>query len=109
MYNRPYPAWLILAVCLPLTTVVVVLLIVQGVGSRAPWIVLLINLLAMGVFAILAPDFTINSRRRMSDGTVQQVRRPLIGFRRCEKKVGLTGGYEVRVDGFRYEEAYLRI
>lgn len=109
MYNRPYPAWLVLAVCLPLTAAVLVLAAVEGLASPAPWAALLANLAALGAFAVLAPDFTIGSRRTMPDGTVRRVRRPLVGFRRCERTVGATGGYEVRVDGYRYEEAYIRI
>lgn len=109
MYNRPYPAWLALVVCLPLTAAVVVLATTQGLRSPAPWAVLLVNIIALGVFTVLAPDITITSRRVVPDGTVLRVRRPLVGFKRCERMVGVSGGYDVRVDGFRYEEAYVRL
>lgn len=35
------------------------------------------------------------------------MRRPIVGFKRYERKVGVTGGYAVSVDWFRYEEGFL--
>lgn len=109
MYNRPYPAWLPLVVCIPLTVLVIIMAVVEGIRSPAPWVVLLVNFLAVATFAVLTPECTIKNRRIMPNGAVILVRRPLVGFKRCERKIGVTGGYEVRVDGYRYEEAYIRL
>lgn len=50
------------------------------------------------------------TRRDPENGTVKiKVIRPLIGFRRCETQIGLTGSYEVRDDGWSYECALIRI
>lgn len=109
MYTRPYPSWLMALVCLPCTALAIVLAIVKGLGSYAFFTALLINLFFLAIFAVLDPDCVIMSQRRMSDGSIVAVRRPLIGFKRCERRVGVTGGYEVRTDGYRYEQAYIRI
>lgn len=61
------------------------------------------------LFTVLDPDTTIESHKALPDGTVVDVRRPLVGFKRYEEPLGVTGGYEVRYDGYRYEPAYIRI
>ncbi|KAI1373970.1 hypothetical protein F4677DRAFT_185099 [Hypoxylon crocopeplum] len=109
MYNRPWPSWVILAVTIPLTALLVAMGITQGVHSLATWIVLLVDVLALITLSILDPEVTIESRKVLPDGNAVTVRRPIVGFKKCERIVGVTGGYEVRVDGFRYEEAYIRI
>lgn len=109
MYTRPYPNWLVALVCMPLTALAIVLAIVKGLGSYAFFAALVTNLFFLAIFMVLDPDCVIKGRRRMSDGSIVRVRRPLIGFKRCERKAGVTGGYEIRIDGYRYEEAYIRI
>jgi hypothetical protein len=51
----------------------------------------------------------IVTRKELEDGTIVRVKRPLIGLKSHEIEVDVTGGYEVRSDGYRYEEALLRI
>ncbi|KAI0868430.1 hypothetical protein GGS24DRAFT_213823 [Hypoxylon argillaceum] len=109
VYTRPWPQWLAYAITLPLSTAWLVLLIVQGATSRAAPIVGTLALLARLLFLVLDPETTITSRKVLPDGTVVKVRRPIVGFTRHEAPLGLTGGYEVRIDGFRYEPAYIRI
>jgi hypothetical protein len=108
-YNRPWPGWVVLAVTLPLTALFVAMAVTQGAKSPGPWIVLMADALVLILFTILDPEVTVKSRKVLPDGSVVNVRRPLVGFKKYETQVGLTGGYEVRFDGFRYEEAYLRI
>lgn len=88
MYNRPYPAWLPLVVCIPLTVLVIVLAVVEGVRSPAPWIVLLAHFLAVAGFVVLAPDCAIKSWRIMPNGTVVLARRPLVGSRGAKERSG---------------------
>ncbi|KAI0412441.1 hypothetical protein F5X98DRAFT_379789 [Xylaria grammica] len=109
MYRRPWPAWLVLVLSLPLSITWIILILVQGNHSLAAPIVGGIDILVLLVFTILDPEVTITSRKVMPDGTVVSVRRPIVGFKRLESQLGLTGGYEVRIDGFRYEPAYIRI
>lgn len=109
MYNRPWPRWLALAVALPLTALVIALAVTRGPSSPATWIALGVEALALVALTVLDPEVTIESRKALPDGRVVTVRRPIVGFKKWERKVGVSGGYEVRVDGFRYEEAYLRI
>lgn len=109
MYIRPYPNWLMALICMPLAALAIVLAIVKGLGSYALFAALVTNLFFLTIFTLLDPNCVIKSRRKMSDGSIVRVRRPLIGFKKCERKVGVTGGYEVRIDGYRYEKAYIRI
>ncbi|KAI1296135.1 hypothetical protein F5Y03DRAFT_398967 [Xylaria venustula] len=109
VYRRPWPSWLILATSLPLSITWIVLIFVQGGKSVAALFVGATDILVLLVFSILDPEFTITSRKALPDGTVVNVRRPIIGFKHLESPLGVTGGYEVRIDGFRYEPAYIRI
>ncbi|KAI0531628.1 hypothetical protein GGR58DRAFT_223902 [Xylaria digitata] len=109
MYRRPWPTWLALVLSLPLSVAWITLILVQGAKSLAAPIVGAIDILVLLVFTVLDPEVTITSRKAMPDGTVVRVRRPIVGFKRLETQLGLTGGYEVRIDGFRYEPAYIRI
>lgn len=109
MYTRLYPNWLVALVCIPLTVLAIVLAIVKGLGSYAFFAALVTNPFFLVIFTVLDPDCVIKSRRTLPDGSIMAVRRPLIGFKRCVRKVGVTGGYEARIDGYRYEEAYIRI
>ncbi|KAJ8119251.1 hypothetical protein ONZ43_g3759 [Nemania bipapillata] len=109
VYRRPWPQWLILALSLPLSATWVILISLQGAASQSAMIVGATDILALLVFTVFDPDTTITSRKVLPDGTPVKVRRPLIGFKRHEMPLGLTGGYEVRIDGFRYEPAYIRI
>ncbi|KAI0465694.1 hypothetical protein F4859DRAFT_519805 [Xylaria cf. heliscus] len=109
VYQRPWPSWLVLAISLPLTIAWVVLIFTEHATSPAAAIVGSTNILVLFIFTILDPETTITSRKVLSDGTMVKVRRPIIGFKSYESPLGLTGGYEVRIDGFRYEPAYIRI
>ncbi|KAK5627016.1 hypothetical protein RRF57_002731 [Xylaria bambusicola] len=108
VYRRPWPTWLLAALSLPLSIAWVVLIIVEG-ASGAALIVGAIDILVLIVFTLLDPEVTIASRKIMPDGTVVNVRRPIVGFKRLESPLGVTGGYEVRIDGYRYEPAYIRL
>jgi len=109
MYNRLWPRWVPFAVTLPLTALFIAMVVTRGVKSLTPWIILVVDAIALIVLAILDPEVTIETHKVLLDGRLVPVRRPIVGFKRCEREVGVTGGYEVRVDGFRYEEAYFRI
>ncbi|KAI0425057.1 hypothetical protein F5Y09DRAFT_117257 [Xylaria sp. FL1042] len=109
VYRRPWPAWLILAPGLPLSVSWVILIIVRGAKSGAALFVGAADILVLLVFTILDPEFTIVSRKVLPDETLVNVRRPIVGLKRLESPLGLTGGYEVRIDGYRYEPAYIRI
>lgn len=100
---------LVLTISLPLTIAWLILIFLKGAISRAAVIVGSTDILVLLVFLVLDPETTITSRKVLPDGTAVKVRRPIIGFKRCESPLGLTGGYEVRIDGFRYEPAYIRI
>lgn len=65
--------------------------------------------MAQVLILLLDPETCYQFTRKNPDGTEVRVRRPIVGFRRCEALVGMTGGYEVRVDGWRYEPALIRI
>ncbi|ORY70930.1 uncharacterized protein BCR38DRAFT_479463 [Pseudomassariella vexata] len=110
MYNRPYPQWTALAVIIPFTALLIAVAATQGVKSPATWIVLFVEVLIMAVFIIIDPGITIASRREhLPDGSVVTIRRPIVGFKKYERRVGVLGGYDVRDDGSRYEEAYIRL
>ncbi|KAI0801638.1 hypothetical protein GGR55DRAFT_469572 [Xylaria sp. FL0064] len=109
VYRRPWPTWLVLVLSLPLSITWIVLILAQGAKSKAAPFVGATDILVLVVFTILDPEFTITSRKALPDGTVVNVRRPIVGFKRLESPLGLTGGYEVRIDGYRYEPAYIRI
>ncbi|KAF2965023.1 hypothetical protein GQX73_g8538 [Xylaria multiplex] len=109
VYRRPWPTWLVLVLSIPLSVTWITLTIVEGAKSLAAPIVGAIDILVLLIFTVLDPEVTITSCKTMPDGTVLNVRRPIIGFKRFETQLGLTGGYEVRIDGFRYEPAYIRI
>ncbi|KAI8631749.1 hypothetical protein F5Y19DRAFT_424700 [Xylariaceae sp. FL1651] len=109
MYRRPWPDWLAPIISIPLSVVWLILVVTHGAISPAASIVGSSDLLVLLTFTILDPETTITRRKALPDGTVVKVRRPIVGFKRYESQVGLTGGYEVRIDGFRYEPAYIRI
>jgi hypothetical protein len=109
VYRCPWPQWLFLSINLPLSAAWVILIILQGATSRAAAVVGVIDISALLLFTVLDPETTITSRKFLPDGTVVKVRRPIFRFKRYEAPLGLTGGYEVRIDGFRYEPAYIRI
>ncbi|KAI0522093.1 hypothetical protein F5B22DRAFT_458397 [Xylaria bambusicola] len=108
VYRRPWPTWLSVALVFPLTIAWIALIIIQGTSGAAITIGA-IDILVLIVFTILDPEVTIESRKIMPDGTVVNVRRPIVGFKRLESPLGVTGGYEVRIDGYRYEPAYIRL
>ncbi|KAI0448545.1 hypothetical protein F5B21DRAFT_510025 [Xylaria acuta] len=109
VYQRPWPQWLVVATSLPLSIAWLILISTEGAISRAAVVVGLVDVLLLLIFVILDPETTITSRGVLSDGTIVKVRRPIVGFKKYESPLGLTGGYEVRIDGFRYEPAYIRI
>lgn len=96
-------------IALPLVVAWFTLIFMQGATSPAALSVGAATLLMRAIFTILDPETTIESIKTMPDGTMVHVRRPLIGFKRCESPLGVTGGYEVRIDGYRYEPAHFRI
>lgn len=108
-YNRPWPLWVPVVIFLPFTCALVGIAIVYGVQRPHVWIAIAVETLALLLMTALDPETTIESKGMLDDGTPVRVRRPLVGFKRLERKVGVTGGYEVRFDGYRYEEAYIRL
>ncbi|KAI1328695.1 hypothetical protein F5Y16DRAFT_398149 [Xylariaceae sp. FL0255] len=109
MYLRPWPDWLWLAITLPLVVLWVVLIWTLGANTGPALLSGFLYLIVLGIFVLLDPETTTYTRKTLEDGTTVTVRRPLFGFKKYESLVGLTGGYEVRVDGYRYERAYIRI
>lgn len=109
IYQCPWPEWVSLAIRIPLAITWLVLIIVLGVSSDTTLAVGILHFVAQLFFILCDPETTITTRKALPDGTVVKVRRPLIGFKRYESPLGLTGGYEVRIDGYRYEPAYIRI
>jgi hypothetical protein len=108
-YTRPNLKWV------NITAVVFAVVYLVALVTRGPF-----NPPAYAAFAIVAacafltivldPETTYQTRRVLDDGREVRVRRPLVGFRSLEETMGANGGYEVRVvDGFRYEEALIRI
>lgn len=55
------------------------------------------------------PGAVYQTSQVLEDGTEVCVRGPLIRFKLRDVMVGLTGGYEVCVDGWWYEEALIWI
>ncbi|KAI1818666.1 hypothetical protein GGS20DRAFT_581420 [Poronia punctata] len=109
VYRRAWPRWLAPAIAIPLEIAWITIGFTQGFITKAASITGLVALLVLIFFTLIDPETTIPSRRTMPDGTTVNVRRPLFGLRRDETPLGLTGGYEVRIDGYRYEPAYIRI
>ncbi|KAI0190574.1 hypothetical protein F4808DRAFT_401837 [Astrocystis sublimbata] len=109
VYRRPWSQWIDITVVGSLTIAWFYLLLANGLLSPPTVITGAIDIVLLAVFSVFDPETTIMSQGTLADGTVVKVRRPLVGLRRCESQVGLTGGYEVRVDGYRYEPAYIRI
>ncbi|KAI0143798.1 hypothetical protein GGR57DRAFT_340102 [Xylariaceae sp. FL1272] len=109
IYTRPWPEWLPLAIMLPLLILWIVLAATQGIGSLPATGVTFALSLSLSSFTLLDPETTTYTQKTLDDGTQVTVRRPLVGFKKYESLVGLTGGYEVRYDGYRYERAHVRI
>ncbi|KAI1259878.1 hypothetical protein F5Y18DRAFT_408043 [Xylariaceae sp. FL1019] len=109
IYLRPWPHCLPFAIELPLVIAWIILAATQGIGSLATTTVAFAVILILAIFTLLDPETTTYTHKILDDGTPVTVRRPLVGFKKYESLVGLTGGYEVRVDGYRYERAYIRI
>ncbi|KAI1164830.1 hypothetical protein F5B18DRAFT_227560 [Nemania serpens] len=109
IYRRPWPDWLLVVIAFPLVIAWFTLIFLQGATSPAALSLGAACLIVRAVFTLFDPETTIESIKTMPDGTIVHVRRPLIGFKRCESSLGVTGGYEVRIDGYRYEPAYIRI
>ncbi|KAB8228076.1 hypothetical protein ETB97_011820 [Aspergillus alliaceus] len=108
-YYRPYSVkWLFIIIGV-LSVVYLALCLTEGVSHPAT-LATIIAMFAIILAAIVVdPETTYVTSRVLDDGQVVRVRRPLVGFKSQETLVGLTGGYEVRVDGWRYEEALIRI
>ncbi|KAI1186551.1 hypothetical protein F5B17DRAFT_431472 [Nemania serpens] len=109
VYRAPWPYWLPTLTSCPLVIAWVTLMFKQGATSPTALSLGAACILVRFLFTVLDPDTTIESHKALPDGTVVDVRRPLVGFKRYEEPLGVTGGYEVRYDGYRYEPAYIRI
>ncbi|KAH8427368.1 uncharacterized protein LDX57_005081 [Aspergillus melleus] len=104
----------------PLLTTFTIITVLFGLSALIAWMILgLQNTAGIALFAIsslahcmnllLDPETTYKTTRVLEDGTTVRVKRPLVGFKANETEVGVTGGYEVRVDGWRYEHALVRL
>ncbi|KAB8234307.1 uncharacterized protein BDW43DRAFT_273802 [Aspergillus alliaceus] len=82
---------------------------IYGPHATISHVMLVAYVVAQVLVFILNPENYYEFTRKSPDGSEVRVRRPLVGFKRCETLVGLTGGYEVRMDGWRYEPALVRI
>ncbi|KAI3327098.1 hypothetical protein HD806DRAFT_485980 [Xylariaceae sp. AK1471] len=109
VYRSPWPAWLPIAISIPLSVGWFIIAAMQGATSYTAVFIGITILVVLLTFTVLDPECTVTSRKTLPDGTAVRVRRPIVGFKRYESQLGLTGGYEVRFDGFRYEPAYIRI
>ncbi|KAK1140075.1 hypothetical protein N8T08_010907 [Aspergillus melleus] len=83
--------------------------IILGLQNTAGAALFAISSLAHCMNLLLDPETTYKTTRVLEDGTTVRVKRPLVGFKMNETEVGVTGGYEVRVDGWRYEHALVRL
>lgn len=109
-YKRPYSLHLFFAIYFPLVVVLVVLIVTLGTQHPASVSVLALVVVLGTLAHIFDPDTAYHhTKTTLDDGTVVRVKRPYIGFKHLETKVGVTGNYEVRFDGWRYEEALIRI
>lgn len=107
-YRRPYSLLWFYAVQLTLTVTYIILLTL-GTHPHLAFLTITttgINNVLAGLFD---PEICYKTKTTLDDGTVVRVKRPFIGLKSHEDLVGLTGGYEVRVDGWRYEPALIRI
>jgi hypothetical protein len=108
-YRRPFSLPLHFAILAVLFVVFVVLLVKLG-GRHPATITIMSLILAIAILGrIFDPDTAYLTETTLDDGTVVPVKRPLIGFKHLEVKLGVTGDYEVRSDGWRHEPALLRI
>ncbi|KAE8151485.1 hypothetical protein BDV25DRAFT_138816 [Aspergillus avenaceus] len=108
-YSRPYSTkWLFIIVGI-LSVSYIGLCITKGPTHPASHAAITALFIVTCGAILVDPETTYETRKVLDDGREVAVRRPLIGFKSQERLVGLTGGYEVRVDGWRYEEALIRI
>ena len=77
--------------------------------SPITWIVLGVAFIISILGVLFDPDTCIQYTEQLADGTEVKVKQPLIGFKKYETLVGVTGDYEVGVDGWRRERALLRL
>lgn len=108
-YKRPYSLRLFFAIYVPLAVAFIVLILTLGTQHPASISVLALVVVLGTLAHIFDPDTAYHTKTTLDDGTVVRVKRPYIGFKHLETKVGVTGDYEVRFDGWRYEEALIRI
>lgn len=107
-YTAPCVKWLSIIASL-LAILFLILLIAEGLFHPVTYIIVIITVVVYCVIVLLYPGTCYKTSRVLEDGREVRVRRPLIGFKSQERLVGLTGGHEVRIDRWRYEEALIRI
>ena len=76
-------------------------------NTATPTNLLMISYFLSHIFLVASARYWETTRQN-PDGTQVQVRRPLIGFRRCETIVGDEKGWDFD-DGWSYEPACIRI
>lgn len=107
-YRRPYSLLWFFAIQLTLMIIYIILLTL----GKHPHLAFL-TITTVSINSILGtlfdPETCYKTKTTLDDGTVVRVKKPFIGLKSHEDLVGLTGGYEVRVDGWRYEKALIRI
>lgn len=107
IYTKPY-SWetgqVILTV---LGCMALIATIVYGFNDKAITHPLWLCLWTLQIMDFLLDPDTCRIRRTKTnpDGSTIKIRRPLIGFKRCETLVD----EDCQSDGYRYEKAYLRI
>lgn len=107
-YRRPYSLLWFFVIQFTLLVTYITLL-----ALRTHHLLTLLTITTVAINSILGalfdPETCYKTKTMLDDGTVVRVKRPFIGLKSHEDLVGLTGGYEVRVDGWRYEKALIRI
>lgn len=108
-YKRPYSLRLFFAIQILLCMIFVVLVAELESAHPATLTVLTLIVVLCILATIFDPETAYHTKTTLNDGTVVRVKRPFIGFKHLETKVGVSGDYEVRFDGWRHEPALLRI
>ncbi|KAI2606804.1 uncharacterized protein GGS25DRAFT_306572 [Hypoxylon fragiforme] len=101
-YNRPWPEWAHPAMngAFAIATLILgILSFIQKPYFYIMWIVIVVSCIVSVSLTLFDPETTFESRKIMPNGEVVTVRRRIVGFRKCERIVGVTGNYGVRQKG----------
>lgn len=97
-YRRPYSLRWYLTVEATLIILYIIFFFSMAASHTTP-VLLLTAFSVIGIIGtLLDPNTCYTTKTMLDDGTVVPVKRPFVGFKSHEDRVGLTGGYEARVD-----------